>query len=46
MLANLEFAMHSQRFLMIKARGADATAAPPSIIVVRHWDEALKLLVP
>ena len=27
-----------QRFLMIKAPGADATAAPPSIIVVQHWD--------
>ena len=35
-----------QRFLMIKAPGADATAAPPSIIVVQHWDEELKRLVP
>jgi serine/threonine-protein kinase len=31
-----------QRFLMIKEPGADATAAPPSIIVVQHWDEELK----
>ena len=35
-----------QRFLMIKAPGADATAAPPSIIVVNHWDEELKRVVP
>ena len=33
-----------QRFLMIKAAGADATAA--SIIVVQHWQEELKRLVP
>jgi hypothetical protein len=31
---------------MIKAPGADATAAPPSIIVVQHWVEELKRLVP
>jgi Tol biopolymer transport system component len=35
-----------QRFLMIKAPGADATAAPPSVIVVQHWDQELKRLVP
>ena len=35
-----------QRFLMIKAPGADATAAPPSLIVVQHWDEELKRVVP
>jgi serine/threonine protein kinase len=35
-----------QRFLMIKAPGGDATAAPPSVIVVQHWDEELKRLVP
>jgi hypothetical protein len=35
-----------QRFLMIKATGADATAAPPSLIVVQHWDQELKRLVP
>ena len=33
-----------QRFLMIKAPGADAPAA--SIIVVQHWLEELKRLVP
>ncbi len=35
-----------QHFLMIKAIGADATAAPPSLIVVQHWTEELKRLVP
>jgi Tol biopolymer transport system component len=35
-----------QRFLMIKDGGADATAAPASIIVVQHWVEELKRLVP
>jgi Tol biopolymer transport system component len=35
-----------QRFLMIKASGTDAGAPPPAIIVVQHWDEELKRLVP
>jgi hypothetical protein len=35
-----------RRFLMIKASGTDAGAAPPAIIVVQHWDEELKRLVP
>ena len=35
-----------QRFLMIKEGGAAATAAPASIIVVQHWVEELKRLVP
>ena len=34
-----------QRFLMIKAAGADATAAPPSLIVVQHFDQELRRLV-
>ncbi len=34
------------RFLMMKARGADGTAAPASLIVVQHWVEELKRLVP
>ena len=34
-----------QRFLMIKAPGTDASAAP-ALIVVQHWDEELKRLVP
>jgi serine/threonine-protein kinase len=33
-----------QRFLMIKAPGTDASAAP-ALIVVQHWDEELKRLV-
>jgi hypothetical protein len=35
-----------RRFLMIKAPGTDASAAPPALIVVQHWDEELKRLVP
>jgi hypothetical protein len=35
-----------QRFLMIKAPGTDASAGPPALIVVQHWDEELKRLVP
>jgi hypothetical protein len=35
-----------QRFLMIKAAGTDAAAAPPALIVVQHWDGELKRLVP
>ena len=36
-----------QRFLMIKeGGGSDQTAAPPQIIVVQHFDEELKRLVP
>src|SRR5262245_28410237 len=35
-----------QRFLMIKEGGADGTVAPASIIVVQHWIEELKRLVP
>ena len=36
-----------QRFLMIKeGGGTDQTAAPPQLIVVQHWVEELKRLVP
>ena len=34
-----------QQFLMIKAAGTDGSLAP-SLIVVQHWDEELKRLVP
>ncbi len=34
------------RFLMIKAPGGDSTASSPSVIVVQHFDEELKRLVP
>ena len=34
------------RFLMMKDAGAGGTAAPASIIVVQHWVEELKRLVP
>jgi serine/threonine-protein kinase len=35
-----------QRFLMIKSASADPATVPPSIIVVQHFDEELKRLVP
>jgi hypothetical protein len=36
-----------QRFLMIKIGGGpDQTVAAPKVIVVQHWDEELKRLVP
>jgi len=35
-----------QRVLKIKAPESDASAAPPVLIVVQHWDEELKRLVP
>jgi len=35
-----------QRFLMMKAAAGDATAAQPQIVVVEHFDEELKRLVP
>jgi serine/threonine-protein kinase len=35
-----------QRFLMLKVPATDASAAAPAIIVVQHWDEELKRLVP
>jgi serine/threonine-protein kinase len=35
-----------QRFLMIKVVESDATSAPSQIVVVQHFDEELKRLVP
>jgi len=35
-----------QQFLMIKAPGTDGGLAPSALIVVQHWDEELKRLVP
>jgi serine/threonine-protein kinase len=34
------------RFLMIKEGGADSDTAPPQIVLVQHFDEELKRLVP
>ena len=34
------------RFLMVKGGGTEQAAAPASIIVVQHWGEELKRLVP
>jgi Tol biopolymer transport system component len=41
-----DIAPNGQRFLMMKAAGSDATDAPPQIVVVQHFDEELKRLVP
>jgi Tol biopolymer transport system component len=35
-----------QRFLMIKAAGGESTVLSPGVIVVQHFDEELKRLVP
>ena len=35
-----------QRFLMIKEGGPDGTAQPTSLVVVQHWVEELKRLLP
>ena len=34
------------RFLMVKAAGTDATAAPAELIVVQHWNAELNRLLP
>ena len=35
-----------QRFLMMKEGGGDQVATLPSLIVVQHWADELKRLVP
>ena len=40
-----DIAPDGQRFLVIKEAGGE-TAAPPSLVVVQHWLEELKRLVP
>jgi hypothetical protein len=42
---NYDIASDGKRFLMLKA-GGDATGSPPQIVVVQHFDEELKRLVP
>jgi serine/threonine-protein kinase len=42
-----DISLDGQRFLMIKdVQGNQQTATPPQIIVVQHWHEELKRLVP
>jgi hypothetical protein len=43
---NYDIAADGQRFLMIKAGGDDPKNAAPQIVVVQHFDEELKRLVP
>jgi serine/threonine protein kinase len=41
-----DVSLDGQRFLLLKQAGADPGAGPPQIIVIQHWDEELKRLVP
>jgi hypothetical protein len=41
-----DIAPDGQRFLMINASAGTDRAASPSLIVVQHWTEELKRLVP
>jgi serine/threonine-protein kinase len=43
---NFDIAPDGQRFLMLKAFGSDATSTAPQIVVVQHFDEELRRLVP
>jgi hypothetical protein len=43
---NYDIAADGQRFLMIKSATSDSTDASPQIVVVQHFDEELKRLVP
>ena len=42
---NYDIAPDGKRFLMMKASAADATGAP-QIVVIQHFDEELKRLLP
>jgi hypothetical protein len=44
-IRNYDVALDGQRFLIIK-RGSDQRISPTQIIVVQHFDEELKRLVP
>ena len=37
---------NGERLLLLKPVGTDASSLPPPIIVVQHFDEELKRLVP
>ena len=42
-----DLAPDGRRFLMIKeGGGSESTPTPTSLVVVQHWDEELKRLVP
>jgi serine/threonine-protein kinase len=43
---NYDIAPDGQRFLMIKEGASEAPAAAPQVVVVQHFDEELKRLVP
>jgi serine/threonine-protein kinase len=46
LLRTYDVSPDGRRFLMVKALGTGASAVPPAVIVVQHWDEELKRLVP
>ena len=43
---NYDIVPDGHRFLMMKTAAGDPTAAAPQIVVVQHFDEELKRLVP
>jgi hypothetical protein len=43
---NYDIAADGQRFLRLKARASDAAGVPSQIVVVGHFDQELKRLVP
>jgi serine/threonine-protein kinase len=43
---NYDIAPDDQRFLMMKPTGGDATGTTPQIVVVQHFDEELRRLIP
>jgi serine/threonine-protein kinase len=45
-IRNYDVAADGQRFLMIKLGGSDTSGAPPQLVVVQHFDEELKRLLP
>ena len=46
LLRTYDISPDGRRFLMIKTAGAEAGAAPPSIVVVQNFGEELKAKVP
>jgi hypothetical protein len=43
---NYDVSADGRRFLMLKAAGGDASMPPPQVVLVQHFEEELKRLVP
>jgi serine/threonine-protein kinase len=43
---NYDIAPDGQRFLMLKPAESEVNSAPPQIVIIQHFDEELKRLVP